>query len=188
MKRLMTTAIAFPLALIAMAAAFSPKAETPDETGEMQIQFKGVSVGDSVLNAVVAMKNFTDTDYATITWSCEFHQAGYKVSVGLAVFRTVSNNTMVEDRFIFSSDDAHYNPEYISVRCKLADTEKRTQRNERRPCRNCTPFRVDVELNQHNGVFLRPDGVAKVAGTKKPPPQLVREGPEAPKNPLAEKL
>jgi len=171
----------------------STSSAVAEEAGEMQIQFSPISVGDGVLNATVAMKNFTDTDYATIKWSCEFHQAGYTVGLGLAVFERVSQNHLTADRFMVSSMNDARGDQDISVECELIDTETRTPRNEKRPCYTCTPGRIDVEIDSGiNSSDLwndkrKPAGVAKIAGTKKPQPPVKPAKPALP-NPLAEKI
>jgi hypothetical protein len=137
-------------------------AETEAHHGELQIQFQRWSAeGGGLLRALVSMKNNTDTDYATVAWSCVFRDKDdYKTGEGAAVFHGVPKNAIAVDTLSFYSNSTAE----ITVKCELAGTEERSRENER--LYRYGPQRANVPItgSQFWSDKAKPNGVAKPSG------------------------
>jgi hypothetical protein len=129
----------------------------PKPAGTLEIEFQRWSLATSgVLQALVAMKNTTGADYATVTWSCEFREGGYKTGEGVAVFHAVPKNSIALDTLSFYNNSRTAD---VTIKCELAGTEKRSRENER--LYRYGPQRRNVPANSTDFWRGRPDGVAK---------------------------
>ena len=73
-----------------LAAAALALLTTAAQAGELQIKMGRWAVKGQTMRALVMIKNDTDTDYATVTWSCDLHDpSGYKTGYGTVTFHGV---------------------------------------------------------------------------------------------------
>ena len=105
------------------------KAAIP-QAGELQLQFReGVVERKGVLRNMVAIKNTTNINYATVAWSCDLYDdEGYKIGAGTVLMHGVYKNAITVDTQYFYSNDTKYPG---AIKCRLSHVEEQSVENER---------------------------------------------------------
>lgn len=146
------------LATAIAAAAIMPA----HAAGDLEIQLLRGSLEDGSIETLVAVKNSTDTDFASMTWTCEFQDGDRrKVGGGPALFNIVPKGTVTADTLSFYSTATDINA--LTVSCTLESVEPRSRDNER--SYRGTATQAIVPIAQAAGSDLwhdnaRPNGVA----------------------------
>jgi hypothetical protein len=94
----------------------------------LHIQFLRWTSMDGMLESAVSMKNTSDTNYASVSWSCEFRdREGYKTGGGVSVFYMVPKHAVAADSQSFYNNGTAR----VSIKCALISAEPLTAENQR---------------------------------------------------------
>jgi hypothetical protein len=99
------------------------------QAGDLRIQFQTWIVQGQLFSAAVSVKNTTNIDFATVTWSCEFRdREGYKTGGGVALLHMVPKNSIayVARQPFYNNGNAR-----VSIKCELLNTEELSRENAR---------------------------------------------------------